>query len=629
VLDLSIVCVFAAFAIAQGLRARHRASKGLREYFLAGQNVDGWKAGFSMAATQYGADTPLLVTGLVATTGVYALWRFWIYGLAYLLLAFVFGEIWRRARVLTDAELTELRYDGRGVLLLRVLKAIYYGTVVNCIVLAMVLVAAVRIAEVFLPWHAWLPEAFYAPLAAGVEAAGLALGSPVTDLSPLLATTNGLISLAAMVGFAFLYSATGGLRGVVNTDALQFTLAMVGTAGYAWVVIDTVGGVDALGTRLVDLYGAAEGRDVLAFLPTDNALAPFLAVVALQGLFWVSSDGTGYLAQRAMSCKSDHDVRVAGAVFSWAQILVRSLVWLVIAAGLLVVYPYDPAQAGTDGFAAAREMTFVTGIDELLPAGLRGVMLTGLLAALTSTIDTHLNWGASYWSNDLYKRLLCQAWLDREPSGREMVAVARLSNVVVLAVAVGLMVTFGSIQATWLISLVFGAGIGPILMLRWLWERINLYAEGAAILASLAAAPAVIAAVDAEWLRLLAMVAVSTTSAVATALLTRPTAPAVRQAFYEQVRPPGWWPRSARAAGEAPRAPAYALGRRLRLTLTCTASLLLMLVGLGKLLVHPPGGAWLAPLAAVGLALGLVPVWWRDLQRLRQSAARRRETVNE
>jgi SSS family solute:Na+ symporter len=163
-LDLLIVLAFIAYAVTSGFRARGKASESLEEYFLAGKTLKGWQAGTSMAATQFAADTPLLVTGLIATAGIYAVWRLWIYGIAFLLLAFVFSAHWRRAGVLTDAELTEIRYSGRGVLPLRVLKALYYGTVINCVVLAMVLVAAIRIAEVFLPWHLWLPAGVYDPV---------------------------------------------------------------------------------------------------------------------------------------------------------------------------------------------------------------------------------------------------------------------------------------------------------------------------------------------------------------------------------------------------------------------------------------------------------------------------------
>ena len=83
--DLLIVLAFVLYAVSTGLRARKRASQNLSEYFLAGKTLTGWRAGVSMAATQFAADTPLLVTGLIATGGIFLVWRLWIYGLAFLL----------------------------------------------------------------------------------------------------------------------------------------------------------------------------------------------------------------------------------------------------------------------------------------------------------------------------------------------------------------------------------------------------------------------------------------------------------------------------------------------------------------------------------------------------------------
>jgi Na+/proline symporter len=66
-LDWLIVIAFAAYAVTAGLRSRAEASRSLESYFLAGRSLPGWKAGISMAATHFAADTPLLVTGLIAT----------------------------------------------------------------------------------------------------------------------------------------------------------------------------------------------------------------------------------------------------------------------------------------------------------------------------------------------------------------------------------------------------------------------------------------------------------------------------------------------------------------------------------------------------------------------------------
>lgn len=611
-IDLLIVLAFVIYAISSGLRARKKASQNLQEYFLAGKTLTGWRAGFSMAATQFAADTPLLVTGLIATGGIFLVWRLWIYGIAFLMMGFIFSIGWRRAGVLTDAELTEVRYSGAGVLSLRVLKAIYYGTVINCVVMAMVLVAAVRIAEVFLPWHQWLPDFLYNPILALTQWLGLSLGG-ATGLEPATATANNLISILVILGFTTLYSTTGGLRSVVATDVMQFSLAMIGTLVYAIIVINKVGGFGNLTDKVIQLYGSELGGKMLSFAPTGGeALLPFLMIIGLQWFFQMNSDGTGYLAQRSMACATDRDARIAGVIFAWMQIFLRSLLWLIIGVGLLVIYPFSAESAVGDQFAALREITFVRGIEDLLPVGIRGLMLTGLLAALASTIDTHLNWGASYWSNDIYKRLICQQWLKREPKSRELVIAARLSNILILITALTIMANLGSIQTAWFISLLFGAGMGSVLVLRWLWERINLYSELAAMATSLIVAPILLLVTDVEWIRLGSMALITTLVAIGVTFFTPQTQENVLKQFYQKVRSSGFWRKTASLAGDDPHLPVKGLVRGLRTTALTSLSLFFLLLGVGKLLFTVSGNSTVWAWLYILFAIALVPLWWKD-----------------
>ena len=613
-IDLVIVAAFVAYAIYAGLSARRMASTGLQEYFLAGRTIKGWRAGVSMAATQFAADTPLLVVGLIASGGIFLIWQLWVYGIAFLMMGFVFAVHWRRAGVLTDAEFTELRYSAHGALALRTVKALYYGTLINCVVLAFVLVAAVRIAEVFLPWHEWLGADLYRALVELTRATGLSIGSASTNLDADVASTNNLISIVVLMSFTLFYSATGGLRSVISTDVVQFTLAMLGTLAYAFVMVNATGGLSELSDRIVEIYGQAKASELLSFSPSgESLLMPFLVIIALQWFFQMNSDGTGYLAQRSMACRTDRDARVAAVVFSWLQIVLRSLIWIVIGLGLLVLYPFDPQTVDGDQFIASREMLFVQGIDDLLQPGLRGLMLTGLLAALASTVDTHLNWGASYWSNDLYDRLMCRAWLKRTPGNRELVWVARWSNVLILVLALIIMSQLGSIQQGWKMSLLLGAGTGSVLVLRWLWERINLYSELAAIVVALIASGIllyVFPGPDREWLRLSLMALLSTVAAVGITFVTPPTDPHVLSAFYKRVKPVGFWRRTAIANGEDGSAPLVRFRRDVMLVATASVSLLFMLVGLGRLLVRAPGDSVLVSLVFVGISLAAVPFWW-------------------
>lgn len=607
-IDLAIVLVFVIYSVGNGLAARRRASRNLTEYFLAGRTLLGWRAGISMAATQYAADTPLLVAGLVAVGGVFSLWRLWSYGLAFLVMGFLLGRAWRRAGVLTDAELTEIRYSGPGVPWLRGLKAIYYGVIINCTVLAFVLVAATRIFEIFLLWHEWLPSFAYDPLLRIVQASGLDLWSGSPRIPAAVATTNSVLSIVLMLGFVGLYSVTGGLRSVVDTDVVQFAFMMFGTGLYAILALRHVGGHESLLSSLSEQYGAERAQEILSFMPPlEEAVWPFVAVITLQWLFQMNSDGTGYLAQRTMACSSDRQARWAALVFTFAQVVLRSLLWLPIVIALLVLYPFSNHSEITEAAIAAREVAFAQGMNEILPVGARGLMLTGMLAALASTIDTHLNWGASYFANDLYGALWLQRFRKRAPRGRELVIVARISNVLIIGLASVVMMHLGSIRTAWQISLLFGAGSGAVLLLRWLWERINLYCEIAAILFSIVAAPLLIWTVEEDWVRLVLMSLGSSIVVIATALLTEPTDSSRLAEFYRRVEPPGWWGRTALLAGYHPRTSRVSLARGLVGVLGAAVSVYGLLVGAGLLFLQP--ARW--PLAAAFLVVAAVvlPVW--------------------
>ena len=630
-LDFLIVAAFIAYAVGSGLRNRRTASRNLDEYFLANRSLPGWQAGLSMAATQFAADTPLLVTGLIATAGIFALWQLWIYALAFLLMGFVLAPGWRRAGVLTDAELTEVRYGRRPATVLRGIKAVYFGTIFNCTVLAFVFFAAAKIAEPFLLWHAWLPDGLFLPVVDLVQWIGVPLTiGPPDDPEVWTYTASNLISILLLLAVATFYSTTGGLRSVVATDVLQLAVMLIGTAAFATVVVSEAGGLGAVTERLHALFrGGGPGgilpEQILAFTP-DRARDASAAVLMLFGLQWliqINADGTGYLAQRSMACRSDTDAKTAAVVFTFTQVLLRSLLWIPLGLGLLVLFSPDQGLAAGVGLDAGllqadREATYVRGMAELLPAGVKGLMVTGMLAALASTVDTHLNWGASYWTNDIYKRFVCQLWLGREPSGRSLVWVARGANVLLVGIALVIMTQLTSINAAWQTSLLLGAGMGVVLILRWIWWRMNAWAEIAAVLASIVAAPLLMVYVDdsRHALRLLLVAAFSTTAALVAIRVAGPEDRGRLAAFYRRVLPVGYWGPIARESGAAADDGPRRLGRALAATGTCALSVFCLLVGIGSWLADSPAPAWFPFEAAwrgglIAAGVALAPLWYR------------------
>jgi Na+/proline symporter len=644
--DILIILAFVAQAIWQGFRARSVASQNLEEYFLAGRSLPGWKAGLSMAATQFAADTPLFVTGLVATAGIFHLWRpFWVFALAFLLLGFVLSGSWRRAGVLTDAELTEFRYGSGPAATLRGLKAVYFGVVINCAILAMVLIAATRIAEPFLLWDQWLPAAIFDPVVDLVRAIGVPLvpTSETADGKFILDTVSwapvpyaeagetvwilsarNLLSILAIVAVTTLYSTTGGLRSVVATDIVQLGIMLAGTIIFAGYVLSEVGGLGALTDRIRSSFasggpGGITPNQILAFTPSqakDVSLA-VIATTLVQWLVHMYADGTGYLAQRTMACRTDEDAKRASIIFSFIQVLGRSLIWLPIALGVLVLFP--PAE-GLSGvlLQADREATYVRGMSDLLPPGVLGLLLTGMLAALASTVDTHLNWGSSYLTNDIVKRFVYVRLLKKEPRPRTLVWVARGSNLFILVVALFVMTQVTSIQTAWQASTLLGAGMGIVLVLRWLWWRMTAWGEIAAIVASLVLAPILIFTVpiDHQATRLFVMAIGGTLAGVLASYISGPESTERLAEFYRRARPPGFWGPVAAATGTAPNDAARRLGRSVAAMLLCATTIFCLLTGLGSWMVGSPAptwlparGVWIALLLIVGIAL--IPAWWK------------------
>ncbi len=641
--DILIIVAFVVYVVAVGLRSRKVASQNLEEYFLAGRTLKGWQAGVSMAASQFAADTPLLVTGLIALGGIFAVWRLWVFALAFLLLGFVLSASWRRVNVLTDAELSEVRYGARPAAALRAFKAIYFGTVINCTVLAIVLLAATRIAEPFLLWDQWLPAALFDPVVHLVRWIGEPL-VPTTQFNDTryilntetwklesevkagnqiwILSARNLISIVAILLVTGFYSTTGGLRSVIRTDFVQFILMMVGTAIFAVLVVNEAGGLDAMPDRLAMVFraGGPDGitpSQLLAFEPSQakDVTIALLAVLSIQWLVHFYADGTGYLAQRTMACRTEADAKQAAVIFTVLQIIFRSLLWIPLGLGLLLVFSPD-LTLPREILKAERESTYVRGMAELLPPGVMGLLLTAMLAALASTVDTHLNWGSSYWTNDIYKRFFCPHVLKREPTARSLVWVARGANGLIILFALLIMTRLTSIETAWKTSLLLGAGMGVVLVLRWLWWRITAWGEISCILASLLMAPILLMVQLDEAVRLLIMAVGATTTGIVVSLLGGPEHEDRLLDFYTRARPPGFWKPIAMLAGDDGEEGVRRLYRGLSATLLSALSIFCLLTGLGSWMSGSPAPTWfpwrvpwMAGLLIVGI--GLIPVWWR------------------
>src|SRR5688572_33066618 len=154
-LDWAIIAVYFALSLAIGLYYYRRAGESTAEFFVAGRDLPWWLAGTSMVATTFAADTPLAVTEMVVKHGVAGNWLWWSMLPSGMLTVFFFAKLWRRAEVVTDIELTELRYSGKPAAFLRGFRAAYLGLLVNIIIMGWVNLGMAKVLSGMLGVERW------------------------------------------------------------------------------------------------------------------------------------------------------------------------------------------------------------------------------------------------------------------------------------------------------------------------------------------------------------------------------------------------------------------------------------------------------------------------------------------
>ncbi len=516
-LDWTIIVAFFGVSLAIGLLVSRKSGKNTSEFFLSGRDMPWWLLGVSMVATTFSADTPNLVTDLVRQSGVAGNWGWWAFLLTGMLTVFVFARLWRRSMVMTDIEFYELRYSGGMAAFLRGFRALYLGLIFNVLVMGAVSLAAVKFGEIILGIPGWQT---------------LLIAGSIT----------------------LIYSTIGGLKAVILTDFIQFTLAMIGSVWAAIYIINLpeVGGLD----NLLSHDNVIDKINILPDFSDPNSWVPVL-LVPLAVQWWASyypgaePGGGGYIAQRMFSAKDEKNALSATLLFNVAHYAIRPWPWILIALASLIIFPelsdIERVFPELSADKVGHDVAYPAMLSKL-PSGLLGLVAASLIAAFMSTMSTQLNLGASYLVNDFYLR-----FVKPEASDKEQINAARLFTVVsaILGLSLGLWLTDAS-QAFDLL-LLLGAGTGLIYILRWFWWRINAMTEVVAMIASLVIAGFFtftdIGATFEGWEKIVYGAILTTIIWVATTFLTEPTDEETLINFYQKIKPGGngWNPIIAKA----------------------------------------------------------------------------------
>ena len=506
-----------------------RSGKSTSEFFASGRSVPWWLAGLSMVATTFSSDTPNLVANFVRTQGVAGNWQWWAFTLTGVATVFFYARLWRRSGVLTDLEFYEMRYSGKAASAVRGFRAVYLGFFFNCMIMATVDLAAVKIAAVLF----------------GFDRGQTLLAGGLRNV---------------------VFAAHSGLWGVLVIDMIQFFIKMsaVIAAAYFAVQLPQVGGMHGLVEKLSHVRGPG-GLHYLNMLPDftnnwDLAVAIFIMPIAVQ--WWAvwypgaEPGGGSYIAQRMLASKTEKDALGATLFFNVAHYVLRPWPWILVGLASLVVYPQlsdlqrslpnqNPSLIGHD-IAFPAMLRF-------LPVGWVGLMLGGLIAANSSTILTHLNWGASYLVHDFYRRFLKPGKTEKH-----YVLAGRLAIVLLFVASSALVFALDTAKQSFSIILQIGAGTGLLYLMRWFWWRVTAWCEIVAMSSSFGISILFLimtkmGVVVGTYQQLLFTVAFTTFCWIATAYFGPQTDPAVLVAFYKKVHPfgPGWR-RVREAAGISP-----------------------------------------------------------------------------
>ncbi|BCS31764.1 sodium/glucose cotransporter [Luteitalea sp. TBR-22] len=519
-IDWVILVVTLAICFAPALFFGRRASQSTSEFFASGRSVPWWLAGLSMVATTFSSDTPNLVTDIVRRNGVAGNWVWWAFVLTGVSTVFFYARLWRRSGVMTDLEFYEMRYSGQAAGVVRGFRAVYLGFFFNCMIMATVNLAACKIAAILFGLERWQTLTFV-----------------------------GLLNVA--------FAAHSGLWGVLVIDMIQFFIKMTAVIAAAYYALHApgVGGLDGLVTQLSARPGPG-GLDYLAILPDfsnnwELAVAVFIMPVAVQ--WWAvwypgaEPGGGSYIAQRMLASRSEKDALGAVLFFNVAHYVLRPWPWILVGLASLIVYPQlsdiQAAFPNLDPKLLGHDIAYPAML-KFLPAGFVGLMVGGLIAANSSTILTHLNWGASYLVHDFYRR-----FINRTQTEDHYVLMGRYATVLLFICSSATVYLLDTAKDAFDIILQVGAGTGLLYLVRWFWWRVNAWCEVVAMVSSFAISMVFLVLARSgspvsTHVALVLTAAFTTLCWVVTAYVTTPTDMAVLVDFYKRVRPvgPGWKP---------------------------------------------------------------------------------------
>lgn len=520
-LDIAIILAYVIATLVVGFWISSRASKDIKSYFLGGNKLSWWQLGLSNASGMFDISGTMWLVYLLFVYGLTSVFIPWLWPVFNQIFLMVFLSAWlRRSGVMTGAEWITFRFgEGKGARLSHLIVVLF--ALVNVIgFIAYGFIGIGKFAAVFMPWQ----------LAADPHMNDVCYGLIITAITTL-------------------YVVKGGMFSVVFTEVLQFFIMTVACIAVGVIAMQRIspemlnaaipeGWTSILFSWELHLDWSEKLAAAQQKIDADGyeLFAIFFMLMLFKGMLQsMAGPQPTYDMQRVLSAKTPKEAAKMSGVVTVVLMFPRYMLITGLTVLALGLFMGDLNAMGENvDFEQILPMVLA---GEILPSGLLGLLIAGLLAAFMSTFAATVNAAPAYVVNDLYKRYINA---DAEP--KTYVKMSYLISVlfVILGVAIGFFIPTLNQVIQWLVSALYG-GYTASNVLKWYWWRFNGYGYFWGMVTGFAIAfPLIftdIAPINAFSFMFLACIA----ACVIGSLLTKPDDMEVLKKFYTKVRPWGFW----------------------------------------------------------------------------------------
>lgn len=531
-IDIFIIVAFIVGSVWVGLWLSKRASKNIKTYFLAGNDIPWYYLGLSNASGMFDVSGTMIAVTWLFVYGLKSAWIPWLWPIWNQIIMMVFLAVWmRRSNVLTGAEWITFRFGNSLGSRLSHMVTVFFAIIIVVAFMAYFVEGIGKFAAQFLPWDL------------AVNAGGLQLSSD--DAYALI-----------IIGITTLYTMKGGFYSVVGTEVMQFVIMTI-----ACVIVGIIAMSSTTGAQIqaavpdawdsiwfgwnLDLdwsqhFPAVDGRIEADGYTTFGFI---FTLMVFKGI-WASLAGPvpSYDMQRVLSTQTPKD---AAKMFGLTPVVLMFPRYVMIAGVTVLALVYmDSSQLvnpATGALDFERVLPFA--VSEYVSSGFKGLLLAGLLAAFMSTFAAFINAGSAYVVNDIYRR-----YINDSASDRTYVSLGYAATLAIVVVGIVFGLAGGNIQARtdWIVGLLYGSYVAAN-VLKWVWWRFNGYGYFFGMVTGMVAVAILPPVLESMGYQLLAieqfplLLLIALTGSIAGCLLTSPDDEEVLKKFYRQSRPWGFW----------------------------------------------------------------------------------------